>query len=105
MIGHLKNVFLDMLILALSTIITPTVFEYICKSFKLCPMIRLYRESLDKANITYMVSEIVKPNFEDLGFFVPDSGKAGSIPRTMIFIDDIDEAQHVAAYLYTRLFL
>lgn len=52
-----------------------------------------------------MVSEIVKPNFKDLGFLVPDNGRAGSIPKTMIFVDSIDEAQRIAAYLCTRLLL
>lgn len=103
MISYLKNVFSDVPTLVLSATITLTVLEYIRESLKLCPVTRLYRKSLEKANITYMVLEIVKPNFENLGFFIPNSGGTGSIPKKMIFVDSIDEAQRIAAYLCIRL--
>ena len=91
MIGHLKDVFPDVPTLALLATITPIVLEYICEFLKICPATRRYQELLDRANIIYMVSEIVKPNFEDFGFLVPDSSRASLILKTMIFVDSIDE--------------
>ena len=55
MIGHLKDVFPDVLTHALSATITSIVLEYICKSLKLRPATRFYRELLNRVNITYMV--------------------------------------------------
>lgn len=103
MIRHLKYVFPDVPTLALSATITPIVLEYIRNSLKLRPATRLYRESLDRPNIKYMVEEIVKPKYEDLAFLVPNSGGAGAIPKTMVFVDNIDEAQRIAAYLCMKL--
>lgn len=105
MIGYLKDVFPNVSTLALSTIITPTVLEYIRKSLKFYLVTRLYQELLDKANITYMVLKIMKPNFEDLGFLVLNSNRADSIPKTMIFVDNIDKAQYIVACFCTRLLL
>lgn len=99
MIGHLKDVFPEVPTLALSATITPTVLEYIRKSLKLRPAIRLYQELLDRPNITYLVREIVKPKYEDLTFLVPNSSGAGAIPKTTIFVDNIDEVQRIAVYL------
>lgn len=92
MIGHLKDVFPEVPTLVLSATITPTVLEYIRESLKLRPAIRLYQESLDRPNITYLVGEIVMPKYEDLAFLVPNGSGAGAIPKTMIFVDNIDEA-------------
>lgn len=103
MIDHLKDVFSDLPTLIPSTTITLTMFDYIHKSLKLCPATRFYWKLLDIANITHMVLEIVKPNFEDLSFLMPNSGGASSISKTMIFVNTIDKAQRIAAYLCTRL--
>lgn len=64
-----------MLIVVLSATIILIIFEYIHKSLKLYPSTRLYWELLDKVKITYIVSKIVKPNFENLGFFMFKGGR------------------------------
>lgn len=52
-----------------------------------------------------MVLEIVKPNFKDLSFLIPNSNEAGLIIKTMIFVDSINEAQRIATFLCITLFL
>lgn len=91
MISYLKDVFSNVPTLALSAIIIPIVLEYICKSLKFCSATKLDWESLERANITYIVLKIVKPNFENLGFLIHDSRRVGLISKTMIFVDSIDE--------------
>ena len=95
----MKDVFPEVPTLALSATITPIVLEYICKSLKLRPAIQLYQELLDKPNITYLVEEIVKPKYEDLAFLVPNGSGTNAIPKTMIFVNNIDKTQRIAAYL------
>ena len=87
MIGHLKDIFPNVPIFVLLATITPIVLEYICKSLKFYLATRLYRESLDRANITYMVSEILKSNFKDFSFLMPNNIGVNLIPKTMIFVD------------------
>ncbi len=60
---------------------------------------RLYKESLDRINITYLVSEIKKPGFEELDFVMSPRSSAFSIPKTMIFVDNIDTAGDLELYL------
>lgn len=50
-----------------------------------------------------MVREITKPKHEDLAFFIPDSSRADVIPKTMIFINNIENVQRIAKYLYLEL--
>lgn len=105
MVGYFKDVFFNVPILALLAIITPIVLKYIYKLLKLRFLIRIYWESLNKPNIIYMVRKISKSKYENLAFLVPDSGKAGIIPKIIIFINDIENAQRIAVYLYLKLLL
>lgn len=89
MIGYLKDVFSDVLMLALSAIITSIVLKYICKFLKLRLAIWLYQKSLDRPNIIYLVKEIVKPKYKDLAFLVPDISETSTIPKIMIFINSM----------------
>lgn len=68
MIGHLKSTFPKVPTLALSATITPNVLEYVRESLQLRAPVRLYKESLDRTNLTYLVSEIKKPGFKELDF-------------------------------------
>ena len=54
-----------------------------------------------------MISKIVKPNFENLGFLISNSSEISSILKIIIFVDSIDKAQHITAYLciYREIFL
>ena len=47
-----------------------------------------------------MVTNIAKPGFHDLRFLVPE---ASLIPKTMLFVDKIDNAIAIAAYLCNLL--
>lgn len=103
MIGHLKDVFPNIPTLILSATITPNVLEYIRVSLKLSPPSRIYRQPLDRPNLTYMVAPIRKPGFEDLAFTIPSGGAVGDIPKIMIFVDSIDEAVAMTKFLRSRL--
>lgn len=103
LIGHLKDSFPHVPAMVLSAVVTPTVLEYICTSLKLTSPTRIYTEFLDHPNLTYVVAEVTKRKYEELSFLVPSSGGVESIPKTMIFIDNVDEAIEVAMYLRTKL--
>ena len=51
-----------------------------------------------------MVGEITKLKYEDLVFFMSDNGRADAIPKTMIFIDDIEDKQRITAYLSSNFY-
>ena len=103
MIGHLKDVFPTVPTLMLSATITPNVLEYIRVSLKLPSPLRIYRQPLDRPNLTYMVTPIRNPGFEDLAFVIPRGGAVADIPKTMIFVDSIDKAVQMTKYLRSRL--
>ncbi len=85
--------------LAFSATVTPNVLEHIWESLQLWAPARLYKESLDHPNLTYLVSEIKKPGFEELDFVVPPRMAAFTIPKTMIFVDNIDTTGQLELYL------
>lgn len=91
-VGHFNDVFPDVSTLALSAKIIPMILEYELKLLKLRLATQLYCELLDKPNITYMIREFTKPKHENLVFLVPDSDKADTIPKTIIFIDNKEDA-------------
>lgn len=89
-----------MLTLALLAMITSILLEYINKSLKFRTVIRLYQELLDRPRITYTVGEITKPKHKNLAFLVPDNRRAGVIPKTMIFVNNIEDVQRIAAHFF-----
>lgn len=92
-----------MLTFALSATITLIILEYICKFLKLRLAIRLYQELLEKPNIIYLVKKIIKPKYKDLVFLILDGSGASIILKTIIFVNNIDEAQHIVVYFYIML--
>ena len=54
--------------------------------------------------MTYMVTEIKKPRFEELDFLVSLITGALVIPKTMIFVDNINTAGEITIYLQSRIF-
>ena len=92
MLGYLKDIFPTTLIVLLSTTVTPNILEYIRISLKLFPPLRIYKQPLDRPNLTYIVILIRKNRFKDLDFFIPDGSAIDKIPKTMIFVDKIDNA-------------
>ena len=103
MLGALKNAFSNIPMLVLSATITPTVLEYIRSLLKFSSQTRIYWQSLDWPNLTYVVAEIKKLKYEKLDFLVPDTKTLDLIPKTMVFVDQIDQAIKITAYLRSRL--
>lgn len=84
--------------MALSATITPNVLE--CESLHLHTPTQIYKTPLDRPNILQVVGQITKPGFEDLRFLIPSDGP---IPKTMIFVDNIDDSMTIAALLRAAL--
>lgn len=63
------------------------VLGYIRKSLSLCAPIRLYERTLDRPNITYVVAELRKPDFQEFADLIPLEPNCAAIPKTMIFVD------------------
>ncbi|WP_375449374.1 hypothetical protein, partial [uncultured Nostoc sp.] len=78
--------------LILSATITPNILDYIRVSLKLPAPLRIYRQPLDRPNLSYIVSPIRKSGFQDLAFLIPTLGSIADIPKTMIFVHKIDDA-------------
>ncbi len=57
-VGKLRAFFLDVPIMALSATIMRYILEYMSESLYLQMPIYLYKQTLDRPNITYMVKEI-----------------------------------------------
>lgn len=96
-VGVLRVVFPD--IIALSATITRNVLGYIHDTLHLHDPVRLYKSTLDRPNITYMVNEIVKRAFGELAMLLPHDGRKADIPKTMVFVDKIDESIQIVDFL------
>lgn len=73
----------DVLIVALSATITRNVLECIRESLHLHTPVHLYKRTLDRPNITYMVQEIKKIvkkiGFQELDILIPSGGAMASL--------------------------
>lgn len=78
-------------IFMLLAIIISMILKYICKLLKLKLLTRFYQELLDRLNITDIIGEITKPKYNNLIFFMPKRARVGAIPKTIIFIDNIED--------------
>lgn len=103
MLGHLKDVYPTVPTLILSATVTPNIPDYIRVSLKLSPPSRIYRQPLDWPNLKYIVSPIRNPGFQDLAFLVPRIGLIANIPKTMVFVDKIDDAMKLEKFLRSKL--
>lgn len=95
----MKDTFPKIPTLALLVTVTSNVLEYVCKSLQLCELVQLYKESLNQPNITYMVTKIKKPGFEELDFLVSPTIGVSAISKTIIFVDNIRIASKMATHL------
>lgn len=102
-IGHLRSYFPSVPILTLSETITKKDLDFVRRSLNLKAPVRLYKGSLDRPNITYSVAEIRKPGYQELDVFLPSVGGSSDIPKTMIFVDNIDEGVTITNYLRSKL--
>lgn len=104
MLSHLKDIFLTIPIVLLSTTVISNILKYIRVSLKFSLLSQIYKQPYDCPNLTYIVSLIRKRGFKDLDFLIPSRSAIGEIPKTMIFEDKIDNAVEIAKYLQSRLF-
>lgn len=98
MIGHLKNIFLALSTLIVSTTVMPNVLEYMQILLKLSLPACIYRQLLDKPNLTYMVVLIRKTGFEDHVLIILSTGIISNNLKTMIFVNSIDKVTKMVTY-------
>ncbi len=103
MLEHLKDIFPIILMCLLSATVTSNILEYIRVSLKLSPLLQIYRQLLDRPYLTYIVSPIHRNGFKDLDFLIPSRGAVGKIPKTIIFMNKIDDAIQMIKHLWSRL--
>ena len=89
--------------MVLSAIITRNVLEYIYESLHLQMPVHLYKRTLDRPNITSLVKEIKQKGFKELDVLVPQTGGILDIPKTMIFVDKIEDGIKIVYYLQSLL--
>lgn len=102
-VGKLRAFFADVPIMALSATITRNILEYICESLHLQTLVQLYKRTLDWPNITYMVKEIKEKGFKELDVLVPQIRGISDIPKTMLFVDKIEDGVKMSQYLRSLL--
>lgn len=85
--------------LILSKTITPNILDYIQIFLKLSLFCWIYKQLFDRQNLRYMVYPIEKSNFQDLAFFIPRNNLIKEIPKTMVFVDKIEDAIQPEKYL------
>ena len=99
-LGTLRHCFPKVSMMALSATLAPNIIRYIEKSLYLHTQTRLYKQPIDRPIITQIVNPITKPRFKDLDFLI---SKAKLIPKTMVFIDKIDDVIALATCLWNLL--
>ena len=103
MLRHLRNVFPIVPTLILSATITPNILDYIQIFLKLSLPSGIYKLFLDRPNLKYMVYSIQKLGFWDIAFLIPKNGPISEIPKTMVFVNKIEDAIELEKYLWSRL--
>ena len=97
--------FLRIPIMAVLATLTQNVLEYIHVALHLHTPVYLYKRTLDRPSITYMIQEIKKKGFQELDILLPDCEAVAmhDIPKTMIFVDKIDNSILITEYLQSLL--
>lgn len=89
----------------LSTILSPYVLEYFCKSLNMYNFICLYKKPIDCPNIIQIVAKIKDlKEFDELVFFIPIASVVSIILRTMVFVNSLDKRVTLANYLHNLPF-
>ena len=86
----------------LSATLIPNILEYIRVSLKFSQLLQIYKQLCDHPNLTYIVSLIRQAGFKAFEFFIPSGRAVGKIPKTIIFVDKIDNAVEMAKYLQLK---
>lgn len=95
--------FPDIFIVMLSTIITKNVLECIRQSLLLQSPVHLYKKALDWPNIMYLVQKITKPGFSKLEILISQEKGPADLPKTMVFLDNINNSTNMVLYLWFLL--
>lgn len=59
-------------------------------------LIYLYKQTLNQSNITYIIKKIKQKHFKELNVLVPQAQDISNIPKTIIFIDKIENKLKIA---------
>lgn len=102
-VGKLRIFFPEVPVVALLATITQNVLEYFHSALKLRRPTNLYKRTLDRPNITYIVQEIRQKGLTKLNMLIPTIGGMGGIPKTMIFVNNIDSGVAIAVHLQSLL--
>ena len=87
----------------MSAIITPNILDYIRVFLKLPLPSQIYKLPLDQSNLKYIIYLIQKPGFWDLAFLISKDSPVGLIPKTIVFVNKIEDAIKLERYLQFRL--
>ena len=66
-------------------------------------LVHLYKQTLNRLNITYIVKEIKQKSFKELDVLMSQTKRILNIPETIIFIDKIEDGIKMAQYLQLLL--
>lgn len=103
-LGILRTYFPRITMVAMSATITPNVLKFVAKTIGLRPGFCLYKQSIDRGNICQFVSPIAqKEGYSRLASLVVGTVAIWAIPKTMIFVDSIDNAMTIATFLRSSL--
>lgn len=90
--------------MALSATLSPNVLEYVRKSLNMRDSVRLYTRPMGRPNIMQMIAKIKDPKeFYELAFLVSIASAVSAIPKTMVFVDNLDEGVTLANHLRNLL--
>ena len=85
---------------AMSATVTPNVLKFVADTIGLRAGFRLYKQSIDRVNISQFVCRISKESgYTQLSPLLVGTGATWTVPKTMVFVDSIDEATVIARFL------
>jgi superfamily II DNA helicase RecQ len=104
-IGNLKTYFPRTPFLLLSATIAPNVRGYIHRSVGLAEPTYIMKRTIERPNIRLVCGRVRASNgsWTDLDFILDSAIVNAMIPKTMMFVDNRTDAQHIATYLRTQL--
>ena len=85
---------------AMSATVTPNVLEFVADTIGLWARFRLYKQSIDRVNISQFVCQISKESgYTQLSPLLGGTGATWTVPKTMVLVDSIDEATVIGRFL------
>lgn len=103
-LGTLHHYYSKVLLIALSTRLTLNVLKYIRKSLNIQNFVCVYKRSMDCSNIIQMVAKTKDPKkIDKLGCLNLTASVVSAIPKTMVFVDYLDERVILGNHLHNLL--